>query len=125
MTHAFTEDLPNPTVPDLDQRQLDPPMVASVRQVEPWRVQLLPARTGVAISHQLTTDLVKVVTADSKRAHAVLVADVDFLFSHASSATPCWWPARVPMYRDDCAEIYVSVPSGTGRVTVIGAIWAD
>jgi hypothetical protein len=119
------EDLPNPALPDLDQRQLVTPMVANVRQVEPWRVQELPARTGVAVSYQLGTDPAKVVSADPKRAHVILIADVDWQFSHASSATPAWWPARVPMYRDDCDQIYASVTAGTGRLTVISAIWAD
>jgi hypothetical protein len=124
MTHEL-EDLPNPSVEDVDQRQTRPGI--PVTQTEPLRVQLLPSRTGSVLSEALTVagGSVQVLYEDNRRRRAVLVADSDWLVSHSQTATASFWPARVPLVIEHAGPVWAAVAAGGANLTIIPEFWAD
>lgn len=122
MVHEL-EDLPNPSVADVDQRQQLPGI--PVTQTEPLRVQVLPPRTGGVWGFALSTTLEQILFEDNRRRRAVLVADSDILIAHGSSAACNWWPARVPLVHENAGPLWAKVGSGSANLTVVSDFWAD
>jgi hypothetical protein len=122
MSHDL-EDLPNPSVADVDQRQ-DAPGIP-ITQTEPLRVQVLPSRTGSILSEALGQTLAQVLYEDNRRRRAILVADADWQVSHGSSAAGAWWPARVPLPVEHAGPLWARTAAGGANLTISVEFWAD
>jgi hypothetical protein len=119
------EDLPNPDVDDLLQREPVTPTVPT-RVEGPVTTYRLPSRVGATIKQPLTTDFQHVLGSNEKRARALLVADVDWEYSRGGSAgSGIPWYAKVPLTIEHCDAVYARVPTSTGTLSVVAEVWAD
>lgn len=120
----YVEDLPNPSVPDLQQREILAPALL-VKPDGPVLTHQLPSRVGPMASVSLGTTLQHILGPDEKRRRTILVCDVDWLVSRSSSSPGVPWYAKVPLYLESCDAVYAKVPTGTGTLTVVPEMWAD
>lgn len=118
------EDPPYPSVPDLQQREILAPALL-VKPDGPVLTHQLPSRTGPMSSVPLGTTLAHILGPDEKRRRTVLICDVDWLVSRASSAAGVPWYAKVPLVLESCDAVYAKVSTGTGTLSVIPEMWAD
>ena len=124
-TGEYIEDLPNPDLAELQQREVLAPVLL-VRPDGPVSTQPLPARTGPIETNPLTTTFQRVLNRDFKRSRAVLICDVDWLISRSNNAAGgAPWYAKVPLVLTHRDDAYAAVPTDTGTLTVITEIWAD
>jgi hypothetical protein len=118
------EDPPDPSLPELQQRELPFPTVP-VEIPGKVRVQPLPARNSSANVFPMDTKLRRVLGADPKRSRVQLVSTVAWLYGRTASGESVPWPANVPCVVTHSDEIYAAVPTSTGNLAVIAEYYAD
>jgi hypothetical protein len=118
------EDPPYPDLPDLQQRDLPMPTVP-VDIAGQVRVQHLPNRTSSVEVFPMTTTQQRLLGADPKRATVRLVSSVAWNYARNSQGTAAPIPANVILTITHYDEIWVSVPTSTGNLTVIGEYYGD
>lgn len=98
-------------------------------QEAPLRVQILPRRQGATRTRTIGTTPVLLMSADDRRAQAILIAPAAFLFalSAASAQDPSMmaaWPPNVPYVLTAGSAIYAAAASATVAISVITEYWA-
>ena len=118
---------PNPDVAEVQQQPTPhKTLPVPVELAAPAAVRQMPSKHSGVFAQHLTTDFVSVLGRDIKRRGVVLIADVDWLYSHtgnAGSGVP--WYAKVPMPIGHTDAIYAAVATSTGTLSVVAESWAD
>lgn len=126
-----------PDVPDVLQEEADPGAitvpVCVVEQRAPLRTQALPRKAGATLTRTLTTDPLRILRADHRRASAVLVTtEAEDAFRYALNAASAQdpssmavWPGAVPLVLDATTDIYVCAATGTVDLGVATSLWAE
>lgn len=127
------EDLPNPELPELQQREIPYPAV-DVNVKGSVLTHALPNRVGVLSVDSLSDTVpTKLLSADFKRARAtILAASVTFitathiLVARTKTGTYAPWPVNVALVVLHCDELWAKLnAAGSGQVTTISEIYAD
>lgn len=99
----------------------------------PVRVQVLPRKGGSTFTKTLSTTPQRILTADHRRARAVVVAGdgvTPFLVAFSSAAAQdasrmTLWPGLLPFEHDATTEVWAMVSTGTLAVGVATWLWAE
>lgn len=118
------EDPPRPELPELQQRELPYPAVA-VQHEGPIHAQVLPSRAGPAFTVALSTTAHHVQGNDPRRARTLMISAVAWRYHRGRSGEGVPWPANVPMEITHHDEVWASVPTDVGTLSVISQYWAD
>jgi voltage-gated potassium channel Kch len=97
----------------------------------PVRTQELPRKAGgTRTRFGVTTSVIKLLSADHRRAQAVVIAvtnPIRIALSLASAqdiSTMALWPVGVPYVLTADTELYVCASTGTADISVITEMWA-
>lgn len=129
--HETTEDLPNPSVEEIDQREAFPLVTVPVKPTGPVPVHLMPARKAGMFTMVLTTTPQRILSGpDPKRKRVLLVGDGDYYIatsSNAGAGARMHGAAGVayPIELTYDGMIYASAVTGTVNLGVIAEYWAD
>jgi len=129
-TGEFIEDLPNPELAELQQRQVLAPVLL-VKPDGPVTGHELPCRRGAAGTEVLaSTTMVKILGGpDDKRKRVVISADGDILVSLTGNTGSGMRLHGVagPLEVTCVQPIWISLPSGSTPVNVgwLAEYWAD
>ncbi len=120
------EDPPDPALPDLQQRDLPLPAVC-VDVNGAVRTHALPSRTSIGHTVPLLSTVEGALSAEPKRARALLIGTVAWSYQSKQSGTQVPWPANVPCEILHAGEVWVRKASGAsdGVLGVIAELWAD
>lgn len=129
MGTGIPEDLPNPDLDDLQQRELPLPALL-VRQDGPVHVHELPSRVGACFTQLLGTGWENVLSGpDPKRKRALLFpsAAVYIGTKKGAGVGGCLVPAAAasPIEIRHQDAVWIRMVADTGTVGVIVEVWAD
>jgi hypothetical protein len=122
---------PRADIDDVLQDVPDPAamMPAPVQQQGPIDVRQLPRDDGGAFSVQVTSQPRRVLTADPRRASAVLMPRSQDIYwgrspAQCSGGYAAWWPVGVRLDIEHTGEVWVATGAGlTTDVTVSTTQW--
>lgn len=111
------------------------PPVVDVAVAGPIRTQELPHKAGATFSRSVgaltsTTPAIRVLSADHKRARAVLMSvgqNMYFAFTSASAqdvSRMALWPANTPFVLTTATEVWVCSATATTTVSIVTELWA-
>jgi hypothetical protein len=119
------EDPPNPTLDELQQRDLPVPSVP-VRVDGQVKVYNLPARSGPVVVVDIdTTTTQPILSADPKRSLATLIVDTAWYYKNRSNGQELPWPANVPLVLTHCDEVWARAQSEDGTLSGITEYYAE
>lgn len=129
MGTGITEDLPDPAVEDVQQREWPLPAMP-VKPTGPVQTHELPSRVAVARPYAVGASTFEQVSGENlKRKRILLLAsDKGFTYSTSgSSSTGVAWPINVPLELRNAGAVYVKATTAgdTSTVQVIEEVWAD
>ena len=116
---------------DLDDIQQREPIMPAVRvEVEgPVRVQNLPNRAGNGTVDAIaeTGQPTHILYADTKRACALMIGSVNWVYMTNQTGTQLPWPANVPLPITHSGHVWAKSASGAGAGTIstISEFFAD
>lgn len=95
----------------------------------PVRVQELPRTSSGMHTVTVGTTPKRVLTADPRRAKALLVSRTADMYFGGSQAEAlggygAWWPLGTVLPLHHCDEVWISAVSGTTDITVITESWS-
>ena len=93
------------------------------------RVQVLPRKQGGTRTRAISTTPQLLLSADHRRASAVLVASAAFLVAFSQASTQdaslmAAWPANVPFPITHDGPVYAAAATGTVNLSIITEFWA-
>jgi hypothetical protein len=93
------------------------------------RVQVLPRKQGGTRTKTIGTTPSQILSADHRRAQALLIAPAAFLVAYSSasaqdSSTMAAWPANVPLPITADVPVYAAAVAATVALSVITEYWA-
>lgn len=101
-----------------------------VKHEGPVRIQELPRKSAGSRTRTVTTTMTKLLSADHRRAKAVLIATgnpIYIAFSNASAQDPSTcgiWPVGVPYTLTADSELWVGSTTATAVVSIFTEFWA-
>lgn len=119
------EDPPAPDLDDLQQREIPHLGAVPVCVEGPVLVQVQPARRGTAEPTGLNQTPAHILGEDPRRSAATLLCDVAWNYFARKGGASVRWPADVPLVIQHCSEVWASVTTGTGNLSVISEYYAD
>ena len=125
MSDEILQDPPSPDLDEVQQREHYAVQAVPVCVEGVTAVVLAPARSGSVLLEHLTTDLVRVLHTDPKRAAATFIGADAWTMGNKAGGTQCPIPADVPVRVQHCAEVWAAAATGTTTLTIITEVWAQ
>lgn len=119
-------DPPVPSQPELEQRDIESLQAVPVNVVGPVLVQSQPARIGWSTVEFLSTTPTRVLSADMKRASALLVCASAWKYRSSQRGLAVTIPANVILPIEHAGEVWAASASGTEvELGIIGETYAQ
>lgn len=121
----------NPDKDDVLQVEDPDPQAVEVRIVGPAKVQQLPHKGGATRTRIISTTPVKLLSADHRRARAVLMSvgtNVLYALGKEQAVDPstmALWPQNVPYVVTADTEVWAVAVVGPTSVSITTEMWAE
>ena len=117
-------DPPEPTLEEIEQRDVPGYPAVDVCVYGPVQVHRLPAKSSAVVTMDLTTTPVRVFGYDPKRARMIVCADAAWRYLKSPLGLGALFPANVPVTFENADQFYARSASGTAVLSIVVENWA-